>query len=143
MFTSPLILQSEDDRPDFWYVRAPLIWCDPSWGRIEVPVGFRTDLASIPRMLRNLPALDPDGKSRRPAVVHDWLYAWQALGKDRADDFLRYAMIAEGVPHVDAETIYEAVHLFGETAYKGDGAATLESFFESRAAFVSWAAIQP
>lgn len=142
MFTSALVLEAAPI-PDMWYVRSPLIWCDAIYGRIEVPVGFRTDLASIPRMLRNLPALDPNGRSRRPAVVHDWLYAWQAIGKDRADDFIRYAMIAEGVPHVDAETIYEAVHLFGDDAFKSDGAATLASFFESPVAFKAWAVIQP
>lgn len=143
MFTSKLVLESDDARPDFWYVRAPLVWADPIYGRIEVPVGFRTDLASIPRVFRNLPALDPDGLSRRPAVVHDWLYAWQAVGKDRADEFLRYAMIAEGLKHVDAETIYEAVHLFGASAFAEDGAATLKSFFETPAAFMAWAVIQP
>ncbi len=142
MFTSPLVLEAAPE-PDIWVTRAPLVWCDPIYGRIEVPVGFRTDLASIPRMLRNLPALDPNGKSRRPAVVHDWLYAWQALGKDRADEFLRYAMIAEGVVHVDAETIYEAVHLFGATAWKEDGARGVAGAFESDAAYRSWSSVQP
>lgn len=142
MFTSSLILEAAPE-PDHWITRAPLVWVDAKYGRIEVPVGFRTDLASIPRALRNLPALDPNGKSRRPAVVHDWLYAWQALGKDRSDEFFREALIVEGVVHVDAETLYLAVHLCGDEAWKSDGTATLESFFESRAAFVTWAALQP
>lgn len=142
MFTSPLVLEAAPE-PDQWITRAPLIWCDDRFGRIEVPVGFRTDLASIPRALRNLAAFDPNGRSRRPAVVHDWLYAWQALGKDRADAFLRYAMVAEGVAHVDAETIYQAVHLFGGDAWKDDASRGLPAAFESGAAYHAWSSVQP
>jgi Protein of unknown function (DUF1353) len=143
VFLSKLILESDDKRPDFWIVRAPLIWQDPTYGRIEVPVGFLTDLASIPRALRNISSLDPDGKSRRPAVVHDWLYAWQGFGKDRSDEFLRTALIDEGVPHFDAESFYEAVHLFGADSWKEDAARGLPNSFESSAAFMAWSGIQP
>ena len=37
-----------------------------------VPAGFITDLASIPRIFRW--AFTGHGKSREPAVIHDWLY---------------------------------------------------------------------
>lgn len=102
--------------PDYWIVAAPLVWCDPVYGRIEVPAGTRTDLASIPRFLRNLPFLDPDGASRRPAVTHDFLYdtaAGHKLGKQYADNFLRSALVAEGAKPATAAAFYWGVHLFG------------------------------
>jgi Protein of unknown function (DUF1353) len=141
MFTTELLLQP-DVRPDYWIVRAPLVWESAEFGRICVPPGFRTDLASIPRALRNLPAFDPNGASRRPAVVHDWLYAVQSHPKDFADRFLRTAMLAEGAAHADAEAFYEAVHLFGETAWHTDGAATLAAAFATQADYMAYVAGQ-
>jgi hypothetical protein len=137
------VLEADTGRDDFWVVRAPLIWCNAEFGRIAVPVGFRTDLASIPRALRNLPAFDPNGLSRRPAVVHDWLYAHQTHPKDFADRFLRTAMLAEGAVHADAEAFYEAVHLFGTDAWHTDGARTLAASFATQADFMAYVAIQP
>lgn len=142
MFLSPLVLEADDSAPDFWTVRAPLVWCDSKYGRISVPTGFRTDLASIPRAFRNLPAFDPDGRSRRPAVVHDWLYAWQAFPKDTCDTFLRDSMLGEGCDHVDAESFYEAVHLFGNAAWASDGARGLPAAFESPVAYQAWLSVQ-
>ena len=143
MFTTELVLQADAGRDDIWIVRAPLIWCNAEFGRICVPVGFRTDLASIPRAMRNLPAFDPNGRSRRPAVVHDWLYVTQPCPKDVADRFLRTAMLAEGAPHVDAEAFYEAVHLFGESAWHTGGAATVAAAFATQADYMAYVATQP
>lgn len=142
MFTTSLVLES-DTAPDFWIVRAPLVWCDSAYGRIAVPVGFRTDLASIPRALRNLPSFDPDGRSRRAAVMHDWLYTWQALGKDRSDGFLRTAMLAEGCNVVDANAFYDAVKWFGHYAWTDDAARGILAAFENAAAYHAWSALQP
>ena len=110
--------------PDLWTVRVPLVWLDATYGQLVVPAGFITDLASIPRLFRNLPMLDPNGLSRRPAVVHDWLYGsneGRAHGKQFADSFLRSALLAEGASPAVAQTFYLAVHLFGGSSWDGDG----------------------
>ncbi len=115
MFLTTLELVA-DSQPDYWTVSRPLVWCDSVYGRIEVPAGTRTDLASIPRFLRNLPFLDPDGNSRRPAVAHDFLYDTaygHRLGKQYADNFLRDALISEGASKSTAAAFYWAVHMFG------------------------------
>lgn len=131
MFTSPLIVE-EATQDDFWSLAAPLTWGGtPSAPALVVPVGFLTDLASIPRALRNLPAFDPNGKSRKAAVAHDWLYWWKGWGKDRADAFLREAMIAEGCSHVDAEAFYIAVHDFGGSSWADASTQGLESHFNT------------
>lgn len=107
--------------PDIWVVVRPLIWQDPEFGTIEVPIGMTTDLASIPRALRNIPELDPDGPSRRAAVCHDFLYdraAGRAKGKPFADRFLRAAMLAEGCGAVASNLFFDAVSEFGQSSWE-------------------------
>lgn len=125
MFTSPLVL-IEDPEPDIWRLGAPLVWVDAVFGALTVPQGFRTDLASIPRLFRNLPFLDPNGLSRRPAAMHDYLYGsihGRRLGKPFADDFLYDALISEGSSKTAAWAFYAAVHYFGGSSWDGDGRA--------------------
>lgn len=113
MFTSRL--QIEDSPvPRKWVVIAPLIWCDPIFGRIEVPAGAETDLASVPKFLQLLSSwFDADGQSRRPAVVHDWLYTTHQLSRAEADKFLRISLISEGVPVSVAWVYWSGVRTFG------------------------------
>lgn len=125
MFLTPLALIAKP-QPDLWAVAVPLVWDDAIYGHMEVPQGFITDLASIPRVFRNLPFLDPAGLSRRPAVLHDYLYgsvAGRRLGKAFADDFLHDALIAEGASRKTAWAFWAAVHYFGASSWAGDGAA--------------------
>lgn len=114
MFTSPLVLEALP-APGQWKVVTPLVWCDNSFGRIAVPPGFETDLASVPGIARAFPDFNPTGLSRRPAVVHDWLYTNKPISRDKADEFLREALISEGLPSAIAEAYYGAVRLFGES----------------------------
>lgn len=116
MFMSPLILEAST-RPDWWIVNQPLHWKSVEYEGV-VPVGFLTDLASIPRMLRDLPDLDPCGISRRPAVLHDWAYS-KASGmlKAEADTLFRIALQLEGMSPGAAWAYYRAVHLFGGSSY--------------------------
>jgi hypothetical protein len=122
MFLTDLELIA-DPKPDLWRLGAPLVWCDPVFGRLEVPAGFLTDLASIPRAFRNLPLLDPDGASRRPAAMHDYLYGsalGRRLGKTFADSFLRASLMAEGLSPRGAWVYWAAVHYFGGPSWRGD-----------------------
>lgn len=144
MFTTELLLASSP-KPDFWIVRAPLVWAAtqlPPTLSFSVPVGFETDLASIPRALRNLPAFDPDGLSRRAAVGHDWLYWWQGWGKDKADDFLRTAMLADGCNMVDATAFHDAVKWFGYSAWMDAERDGLASHFDTPVNFQAWVRAQ-
>jgi Protein of unknown function (DUF1353) len=105
---------------DLWVVVRPFVWTDEVFGTIEVPIGMTTDLASIPRALRNVPELDPDGPSRRAAVAHDYLYdrsAGRAKGKDFADRFLRAALLADGCGPICANLFYDAVREFGLSSW--------------------------
>jgi hypothetical protein len=111
MFLSELIVQA-DRRPEFWILRAPLIWAGEK-ETVTVPSGFETDLASIPRMAQGIPGFEPTGLSRRPAVLHDYLYASGDLPRMAADELFYRALLAEKVHAPIARTYYRAVRVFG------------------------------
>jgi hypothetical protein len=94
----------------------PLRYHDDS-GRIhEVPAGFRTDFASIPRVLWSLVGGPAEGKYRRAAVLHDYLYALAgSTGITRAecDRLFHEVMLASGVGRVTAWTLYAGVRAGG------------------------------
>ncbi len=117
MFLTKLILEASG--PDYWIVQAPLQWDEGNNTVITVPEGFVTDLASIPRLFINLPFLDPNGLSRRPAVLHDYLYAIQ-IDRAVADSMLFKALRAEGCSYMTAWTFWAAVRSFGWHAYRQD-----------------------
>jgi hypothetical protein len=100
-----------------WIVRAPLIWATEK-ETITVPPGFETDLASIPHMVRGVPGFASTGLSRRPAVLHDYLYASADLPRTAADEVFYRALRAELVPEPIARTFYRAVRLFGERPWR-------------------------
>ena len=132
MFLTRLTLR-DDPTPCFWVVAEPLVWSDPVYGRIEVPVGFRTDLASTPFHI------DDTGPSRRPAAVHDALYKLgRERGKDWADRFLRDAILAEGGGYARAQTYYWAVHWFGKSAWQQDNSPPALADFDCLSNFRAW-----
>lgn len=140
MFLTDLELRALP-QPDEWVFASPLIWDDPIFGRLVAPVGARTDLASIPRLVRNLPFLDPDGPSRRPAAMHDMLYRLgRSRGKDFADRFLRAALLSDGCAEATAAAFYWGVHLGGGPAWRSDGELTAESAFLTADDFQRWKA---
>ena len=83
---------------------------------IDVPLGFTTDFASIPRLFWTI--LPPAGQYGKAAVIHDWLYF---SGRDGEGDpvtrayadgvFLR-AMKELGVPWHRRTVMYLAVRTF-------------------------------
>ena len=83
---------------------------------IEVPAGFRTDLASIPRLVRSF--IPQNGRHRRAAVVHDYLYRYAGRQdhhwtRKQADDVFREAMEVDGVPGYRRFLMYSAVRSWG------------------------------
>ena len=90
--------------------------------RIEVPVGFETDLASVPRAFRGL--IPATGPWQRAAVIHDYLYKTQGATlpptllrgrtpRKTADDIFLEAMEAAGVAWITRSAIYRAVRIGG------------------------------
>lgn len=96
--------------PDKWVVKSPGRWKSAAL-EFTLPVGFVSDLASIPKLLRNV--LDVDGRSRFPALVHDWLYSGRWTSRAFADAQLRSALIEYGETPVDASIYWCGVRTFG------------------------------
>lgn len=131
MFLNDLVLKA-DPVPNMWVVVLPLVWFDETYGRLVVPQGFRTDLASTPLHL-------DDGYTRPEAVAHDALYnLGQALGKDFADRFLRDALLACGCGRMRSQVYYLGVHWFGGFAWRAAGAEPPASHFETATAYNLW-----
>jgi uncharacterized protein DUF1353 len=89
-----------------------------SGDQLVVPAGFVTDLASIPVAVR--PIFEGDQSYQYPAIVHDYLYWKQSRPKDEADKIFLMAMEECGVGAAKRHTIYEAVHLFGQSAWEAN-----------------------
>jgi hypothetical protein len=72
--------------------------------KITVPVGFITDLASIPELLWWWES--PHEKTMAPAILHDYLYWEQSCTKDEADAVMYLAMQEVGVNGAKLDGIY-------------------------------------
>ena len=102
------------ETPDYWFLAEPLVWVSPGL-RVQIPKGFKTDLASIPAVIRNL--LDVNGRSRCPAILHDWLYSSGILTREDADEHLRLALSEYGESPVTARVYWLGVRAGGWKAW--------------------------
>lgn len=82
---------------------------------VKAPVGFVTDLASIPRIFWS--ALRPDGMYAYAAIIHDYLYWTQTRPREEADEILKLSMLDFKVPSIQVGAIYGAVRSFGGNAW--------------------------
>lgn len=116
MFMNELVLERYGK--DRWRVHVRLLWNAGQDVSYCVPEGFVTDLASFPRFLWWLPGFNPNGRSRRPAVLHDWLYTAAIVDRKQADQIFRQALIEDGVKPWLAGVFYRAVRWFGHGEFK-------------------------
>lgn len=87
------------------------------FGYVEVPEGYTTDFASIPRLVAW--RIRPLDRHAWAAVLHDWRYAVGEPGKKHiADQMFLDQMKADGVNAIRRTVMYEAVHNFGHAGYQ-------------------------
>ncbi|EKZ9425997.1 DUF1353 domain-containing protein [Salmonella enterica] len=115
-FTTPAILEMLGHYN--WRVHEPFsFWLiDDESDVIEVPAGFVTDLATVPRIFWIF--LPPDGKYAKAAIIHDYLYDNALRTKKEADKIFLDGMTVLGVPKWKRMVMYRAVRLFGKGMYK-------------------------
>lgn len=142
MFLSPLVLATHPT-PGIWVVWQDCLWEDAVYGTVVLPAGFLTDLASTPQFLRASPAFDPTGLSRRPAAFHDGAYA-RLFGWDKAkaDQFLRAALIVDGMSPMLADWYFDAVHDFGQSHWNDDAGDLTGTDFSAPALYQRWLSTQ-
>ena len=104
---------------DYYYLTQRNASWSPNPGQkyrpVIVPIGFVTDLASIPRPFWT--ALPREGRYAYAAIVHDYLYWTQDRSRDEADEILKMAMEDAKASNVIVQVIYNAVHLAGQSAW--------------------------
>jgi hypothetical protein len=103
----------------------PISWApnpgQEKYSRVDVPVGFVTDFASIPQIFWSL--LPRDGQYSYPAIVHDYLYWTQDRARADADTILKLGMEEFSISAITNATIYNAVRIGGERAWNENAAA--------------------
>ena len=106
------VLKTQEFPQILWRLQAPLQYYSVVAGQwIIVPEGFITDGCSIPR-LPFIYLLAGD-KAEEAGYVHDWLYTSQMFPRETCDAILREAVIAMGYDEFLANSMYDAVRMFG------------------------------
>jgi hypothetical protein len=102
-----------------YFLTEPIAW-KPNKGQegykeVSVPVGFVTDLTSIPRVFWSL--LRPDGRYAYAAILHDYLYWFQTRSREESDTILKLGMEDFSVAPLTISTIYTAVRAGGAASW--------------------------
>lgn len=122
-FLTELCLVDADGQDDGkWILGRALVYkSDVAKTIITVPAGFKTDLASVPR----LPIVYwlAGGTSSKAAVVHDYLYTTGLVPRDVADAVLREASACIGVPGWRRWIMWAGVRIGGGSHYTAAAAA--------------------
>jgi len=103
-----------DERPEQWRLHDECIYQSDLLGDdgkpvlVTVPVGFLTDLSSIPRIFRFF--IIKNGKHRAAAIVHDYLCRLGlAFSRTLADKIFLEAMLVAGERKIRSRLMYWAV----------------------------------
>jgi hypothetical protein len=113
-FLSRLTVTEIDDK--VFAVHEPFSYSsDLLAAQINVPVGFYTDFASVPR-LGIIYAILGDC-AHEPAVIHDWLYYTGITDRETSDDILLEAMEVKGISRWKRYPIWWGVRLGGWVAW--------------------------
>jgi hypothetical protein len=85
---------------------------------MTVPVGFKTDLASVPAIFQWI-ARQASGRHVRASVAHDYLYRNRIGTRLNADKCFLYLMKKDKVNFIKRHLLYYAVRTFGWMAWHG------------------------
>jgi len=122
-----MIPARESDRPLYlgrfvepmYFLKEPIGWRpnpEQRYNPVDVPEGFVTDLASIPRPFWSF--LRPDGNYVYGAIVHDYLYWTQTRPRAEADEILKFSMQDFSVNRLVVDLVYNAVRIGGGAAWE-------------------------
>jgi hypothetical protein len=128
-FTKPLIVSyvGEKNKTAIWEIQEEFVYFVGSLDSDEeiiVPIGLRTDFASIPKALWSI--FPPTGKYVKAAVVHDYLTTYKGsisirgkeknYSKKQVDQIFLEAMKVLGVSLPIRRAMYYSVRLFGDSS---------------------------
>jgi hypothetical protein len=115
--TSPDVHWRMDGRLE---LDAPLIYVDSKGQVWDVPAGFATDLASVPRLVPGIVRVFFRGElqTAHAAILHDALYHFQDVSRSEADALFYEALRATGETRVGAWLMWAGVRLGGWLPWK-------------------------
>jgi len=89
------------------------------WGIDAVlPKGFASDGMSIPRFFWRWIGPKVEAQTVCPGIIHDWLYTSKIMTRKDADEWLRRALLANGVSASRARLVYWGVRMGGGSHWK-------------------------
>jgi hypothetical protein len=103
---------------NIWILDSSLIYESDIVGRIVVPAGFETDLASVPRLIVIYELWG--NRCHREAVIHDYLYRQDSVpqaSKLQADRVFLEAMRVRGNPFYIRWFMFAGVAAFAWMSY--------------------------
>lgn len=114
MFRTPLRTELDHDTANYgqgeWRLIYPLIYESKDGKTYTVPVGFKCDFASVPR----IPIIYAKygNRAHRPAVLHDYLCREGIIPRREADDLFYEAMLSVGMSERHANAMHLAVRSY-------------------------------
>lgn len=116
MFVGRLRLEAEIDGR-LWRLLEPFAYWTSGGKKIDVPEGYQTDGASIPRILWRIVGPPMTGPYRRAAVIHDWTHENARKGRlgytfDWSNRVFLEAMEVDGVGWIKRRAMYLGVSIY-------------------------------
>jgi hypothetical protein len=99
------------DKVTVWKILSEFSYIRTNGDIIKVPVGFETDMASIPRIFWAI--FPPTGEYSKAAVIHDYVLDSGMEFQD-ANNLMKECMNCSGVHPVTKRAIYLAVCLYAK-----------------------------
>jgi Protein of unknown function (DUF1353) len=111
---------AEQKKEILWELKQPIIIGLSNGAIIEIPVGFITDFASVPKILWS--AISSIGKFNLASVVHDYFYSTHIYSRCFSDkEFLRLMHMTSPNTKLRNRIMFYAVRLFGNKRWKEQG----------------------
>lgn len=119
-FLNTLIIEDalikRKDRKRFEVYMRPFEYVANNGFKISVPIGFKTDFASVPRLFRGV--ISTTGQFNGAAVVHDFCCESKIVSRKRADRIFLEAMKALDVSWLKRRAMYSGVRAYSIATFK-------------------------
>jgi hypothetical protein len=125
-FKEPLVVKLLDgkkwelDKSFYFYLTEDMMKrANVSQKDFIIPKGFKTDFASVPKVLR--PFLKFSDIYNPSSVLHDYLYTYgskHGISRESADKIFYEALLVAGISKAKAKLFYWSVRMFGRNRYK-------------------------
>jgi len=115
-FTNKIAIEPAGGK--YWRVTRAFAYITDQGDRIDVPVDFVFDGASIPQIAWSIIGHPLDQEYLAPAAVHDKLYRTQEFSRSKTDHIFKQAMRDKGVDWWKRTIMWSFCRMFGWIPWK-------------------------